>query len=227
MTQLLPGGSQAGQDRWIIEQVFPGLLGGYFVEAGAGDGFYLSNTWLLEKAFHWQGICVEPSDMWWRLRDTRSCKISSSLLAGAPGPVEFLQSSSSSEFGKDPHHHLSGITTHIDCWHPQGETSTRDAVTLEYVLDLYKAPSYIHFLSLDVEGAEYEILRTFPFERYTFGAICVEHNNVEPRRTQIRELLCGKGYLFAGHNEFDDLYRGPRPPEELNVSQVSAGSDPS
>jgi hypothetical protein len=35
----------------------------------------------------------------------------------------------------------------------------------------------------------------------------VEHNYVEPRRTQIRELLTLNGYEFIKENQWDDSYK--------------------
>ena len=42
--------SQLGQDEWILEQT-QNKKGGYFVEIGANDGKYISNTYLLEKEY--------------------------------------------------------------------------------------------------------------------------------------------------------------------------------
>lgn len=33
-------------------------------------------------------------------------------------------------------------------------------------------------MSLDTEGSEFEILKNFDFEKYTFGLIDVEHNYI-------------------------------------------------
>ncbi len=50
--------SQFGEDR-ILEQVFSGQSPGYFIEVGAYDGVTLSNTYLFEQ-MGWRGILVEP-----------------------------------------------------------------------------------------------------------------------------------------------------------------------
>jgi hypothetical protein len=61
-------------------------------------------------------------------------------------------------------------------------------------------------MSLDTEGSELEILRPFDFGKYTFGLIHVEHNYVEPRRTEIRDLLVSNGYIYKGEKYWDDMY---------------------
>ena len=40
--------------------------GRYFIEFGAADGIYLSNTYLLESVFNWRGLLVEPARVWRR-----------------------------------------------------------------------------------------------------------------------------------------------------------------
>ena len=52
--------SQLGQDLFVLIEL-GNKKEGFFIEIGAGDGFYLSNTYLLEKNFGWTGILVEPN----------------------------------------------------------------------------------------------------------------------------------------------------------------------
>jgi Methyltransferase FkbM domain len=67
-------------------------------------------------------------------------------------------------------------------------------VTLSDILERAKAPRFIHFLSLDIEGAELEALKGFPFDKYQIGALDVEHNYEEPKRNQIEALMKRHGY---------------------------------
>jgi hypothetical protein len=51
--------SQLGQDRKVVKYYNERRLG-YYVDIGAGNGFHISNTFLLERKYAWTGICVEP-----------------------------------------------------------------------------------------------------------------------------------------------------------------------
>jgi FkbM family methyltransferase len=109
------------------------------------------------------------------------------------------------------HRLLSGIAEHIDR-HTHKVDSNKTVIQVKTIslldlLDKANAPSFIDYMSLDTEGSEYEILKNFDFEKYRFGLIDVEHNFIEPRRTEIRNLLISKGYLYKGKNKFDDMYK--------------------
>ena len=55
--------SQIFQDLFVINEL-DFKEDGFFVEIGAADGKYLSNTYLLEKEFKWDGLVVEPAKIW-------------------------------------------------------------------------------------------------------------------------------------------------------------------
>src|SRR5262245_35267462 len=66
--------SQAGQDAWVINEVFGRKKNGFFVDIGATDGIDINNTYMLEKRHGWTGICIEPDPEFFRaLRRNRSC----------------------------------------------------------------------------------------------------------------------------------------------------------
>lgn len=71
----------------------------------------------------------------------------------------------------------------------------------------HKAPKYIDYLSIDVEGSEYEILNAFDFNLYSIGVITVEHN-FSAQREKIFTLLTSKGYKrkYENLSYWDDWY---------------------
>lgn len=106
---------------------------------------------------------------------------------------------------------LSGISNHIDA-HKQSVDANKEVIQVQTislldVLNNANAPSFIEYMSLDTEGSEFEILKNFDFSKYTFGLIDIEHNWVEPRRTEIKKLLLSKGYIYKGVNQLDDMYK--------------------
>lgn len=52
--------SQLRQDLFVLNQL-KFKKNAFFVEFGATNGINLSNTYLLEKKFNWNGILVEPA----------------------------------------------------------------------------------------------------------------------------------------------------------------------
>lgn len=187
--------SQFGQDRWVLEEVFPGVTDGYFVDIGSADGIRHSNSKALEEA-GWQGICVDPfpTNM-----ESRTCQLFQEVVYSSEGEsVEFRTAGP-----------LGGIDRHIDVYRDRtsGARMVRfETTTIGSILQRANAPEFIHYLSIDTEGSEYEILSVFPFDQYTLGALSVEHNFVEERRQSVRRLLEVNGYRFVKALEVDDLY---------------------
>lgn len=197
--------SQFGQDVEIVK-LYKHKRNGFFLEIGASDGKELSNTYLLETNYDWKGICVEPipyrfADL---VRNRPRSKCSDRAVFHTSG-LDVVFAIANNGDG------LSGIQDTIDCHKALVDANKTEIVvktiTLKDLLDTLGAPAYIDYLSLDTEGSEYEILKGFDFQKYRFGYIDVEHNFVEPRRTQIRELLTSNGYEYMRENSVDDCYK--------------------
>lgn len=178
---------------------------GYFIEFGAANGVELSNTYLLEKDFGWCGILAEPAKRWHKdLRNNRTCHIETDCV--------WRDSNSTVSFNEVESWELSTIDSFSSSdQHSQarkdGKTYEVRTISLEDLLEKYKAPKKIDYLSIDTEGSEYEILRHFNFDKYQFKVITCEHN-FQPVRENIYALLTGKGYVrkFEGISQFDDWY---------------------
>ena len=62
---------------------------------------------------------------------------------------------------------------------------------LATILKKYNAPGVIDYFSFDVEGAETRILRSFPFDEYTFLSLTtIERPTPELNATVVRKRLC-------------------------------------
>eukprot|EP01052_Picozoa_sp_SAG31_P014124 SAG31_NODE_867_length_11367_cov_25.365992_6_plen_99_part_00 len=56
-------------------------------------------------------------------------------------------------------------------------------------------PKFIHFVSLDVEGLELDILLAWPFKTVQVGAWVIEHNYEDEKRRRVIALMAENGYL--------------------------------
>lgn len=202
--------SQLRQDLFALSEV--GFKpNGFFVEFGATNGVDLSNTYLLEKAFGWQGILAEPARCWHpALKSNRSCCIETDCV--------WRESNSTLTFKETALKEFSTISSSAssDPQRRAREEGVQYSVRTISLLDLlakYDAPPVIDYLSLDTEGSEYEILRAFDFDRYQFRVITCEHN-YSPQRDKIFSLLTGHGYVrkFERASAFDDWYVKPDAP---------------
>lgn len=197
--------SQLGQDLNVLN-FYANKKNGFYIEIGANDGITLSNTYLLATRYNWKGICVEPNPKNFNLL----CK--NRPYAACCSNAVYIESNKEVIFDIALSNHLlSGISTHID--HLKGIVDNNKTqiivktITLNDLLEKYNAPLFIDYMSLDTEGSELEILKSVDLTKYIFGLIDIEHNFIEPRRSQIRELLESNGYIFVKENKWDDCYK--------------------
>jgi len=187
--------SQIGQDKWVLFTLFPGVADGFFVDVGSGDGIVHSNTFMLERQ-GWTGICIDPFPT---RMGGRTCRLVKEVVYGEAG--KRVQFHTAGEVG--------GVAESLDTWKREAEKSPAvefTTVTLGDILDRADAPRFIHFMSLDIEGAELEALRAMPFDKYRFGAMAIEHNYEGRKRNDIQALLEGQGYRRVRTWMQDDFY---------------------
>ncbi len=189
--------SQLNQDVKCIEY-HKYKKNGYFVDIGAYDGIDLSNTFTLETAYDWTGICVEPV-----LNNFKQCEINrpnsicvNKCIYDSNGKVPFDEVKNNGD-GKDM---LSGICDE------DTKTCSKECITFTKLLDDNNAPNIIDFLSLDTEGSELKILQSLDHDKYTIKYLTVEHNCHVDYQKQIQDFLKSKGYEYLETNHWDDIF---------------------
>jgi len=197
--------SQLFQDILVV-LLMGGKPNGYFVEFGAGDGITLSNTYLLEKRLRWNGILAEPARCWHdKLSANRSAAIDRRCVWSRSGERRSFFETSIGEFSTLTEFRERDFNKVA---RQTGTTYEVETVSLNDLLASHNAPAAIDYMSIDTEGSEWEILQAFDFDKYQVGILTVEHNYCEPDRTQIFDLLAGKGFIriLEPFSKFDDWY---------------------
>ena len=195
------------QDQWIIEQVFPGVTNGYYLDVGAYDPIVYSNTYNLER-LGWDGICIEPTpSLYEYLKETRNCKVINVAVDAKCGMREFLDVSIRGHRCYNSFEEINRVQELF----PEFENSDIQPITvicqtLEAVLELFDAPNYIHYMSLDIEGAELACLEGCDFSRRKFGALTREHNHIADNRDGVRKFMHQHGYRLEKQVEFEDWF---------------------
>ncbi len=183
--------SQAGQDRWVAEDVFNYQLGGYFLDIGAFDGVFLSNTFWLERNLGWKGVCIEADPATFHsLNQNRRCLCIHACVGSEGKQVNFAS-------GRGPYSgKLSSSLDELD-----SAQSTLHTLSLSSILAKTQAPRIIDYLSLDVEGMEDEVMSTFPFEQYRIRCATIERPSEHLRRT-----MQSYGYMLVADQPGMDAY---------------------
>jgi hypothetical protein len=173
--------AQVKQDLIVLDLIGPN---GFFIDLAANDAKDLTNTLVLER-HGWKGLCIEPNPVYWYGLSHRKCTVVGALMAGTKQKV---QVKFRGVFG--------GIVGKMDNKlanrknEPDAVAEDRYTAPIHEVLEIYQVPSTIDYMSLDVEGSEYEIMKDFPFDSYTIRLMTVERPS-----KKLKELLESKGYI--------------------------------
>lgn len=188
----------------------------YYVEIGANDGVSQSNTLTLELFLGWKGILIEPASSTYRLllgnRSRRRNKLARAACVSfdySGENVELLYANLMS-IVKGIDSDVDDIVKHAkdgEKFLPPGAAITSElvpALTMNSILQAAKAPQSIGLLSLDVEGAELEVLQGIRFDEYQFHAIVVESRSID----RIEAFLAEQGYaLQQALSDHDYLFQ--------------------
>lgn len=186
--------------------------GGYFIEAGANDGFRQSNTYYLEAFRGWRGVLIEPIPELYE-RCVRERPRSQCFNCALVGP-EAADATAVMRFDDLLSHVSSPDELPADAdtanW---GWSCAYDVVvptkTLSQVLDDAVAPRW-DFLSLDLEGHEEQALAGLDFDRHRPWYILVEAVSAQARLSRLERIFDGRYELAEQLTSQDLLFRRTR-----------------
>jgi FkbM family methyltransferase len=197
--------SQYNQDRYLETNIFKGYKNGFYVDVGAHDGISINNTLYFEKNNNWTGINIEPiKKVFDRLVINRPNDINlNCAVCNNDGETDFFCNTGYTEM-------ISGIKDNFDIRHfnrlqhdnlQTGSTTEVIKVKtkkLETILDENNI-KHINYLSIDVEGAEFEVIKSINFNKVFIDVIGFE-NNYNDVSVPIVEYLQNKGFIIIYHS---------------------------
>ena len=171
---------------------------GFFIECGAADGKTFSNSLFFELSRNWTGLLIEANPKLYSKLTAlkrRSYSINAALclsnkterlafhLMRFTSAIARTVSKEHVEFAKKFPGEYSDEIVNVQCF------------TL-YSLLLAINQTTIDYFSLDVEGPELEVLKTFPFDKINIRVIDIEWSNVN-NKGKSREKLNNLRDFFA------------------------------
>jgi len=195
------------QDAFLDQFLFKGgVKNGFFVEAGADDFVSNSNSLMFERAHGWTGLLVEPHPLIFAkgLQVQRKAWSVATCLATKNKP-HFAKFSSVSTPGA-----MAGLVPDLEGAPADTSVSELQCFPLASLLLALGNPT-VNYFSLDIEGAELEVIKAIPFDQLNIEVLSVEFNllgKVFPGSRSLLHLhLYNAGYSYLGTlGDKDDLF---------------------
>jgi len=187
------GCSNGGEDNFVMNYFKDNLSNKIVVDIGAADGITGSNSYRLISECGWSAILIEPFKPFYNfLLELHKNNDKVKILNYACDNEEKQTVIKYRSFDE----HM-GLTSLLCDWENSQNIETKKFNTL---VETKK----IHFLSLDTEGKDFDILKDINFNEYDIEVICSEKSDDLPHyNNNIIQFLQNKNYvhhLTTNHN---------------------------
>lgn len=188
---------------FVYDKFFSNVKNKFFIDVGASNGLDGSNSSLFEFYLNWNGICVEPHMVQYnKLIKNRNCKTYNCCIGNTDTTKEFweIQGSIAS---------LSGLKETYDSRHIErvnSEVSAANDIIIKKDIQVKRLSTimnensitHVDYLSIDVEGAELQVLEGIDFDNHYINIISLEDNSYADKTTEsLKEFLLNKNYKFV------------------------------
>lgn len=191
----------------LIREYFPNKDYGICIEVGAVDGIEFSNTYHFESN-GWDCLCIEPIPSHYEdLKKNRSLSLNYAISNDNIDSVEFT----SVVLENNTRTAISSLKVddrlfnQIKNWgyNPIKESITVTSKRLDWCIDNFFKHNEIDFISIDTEGTELDVLKSFDVNSYNLKLLVIENNFNDP---EIEEYLNSKGWVKDKRVEVNDFY---------------------
>jgi hypothetical protein len=205
--------SQFGEDKFLLEKYFKDQRNGFYLELGALDGIEFSNTKYFQDALDWTGVLIEPvPDSYKRLKVNRPRDTTLHMA--------ICQEEKMIEIIGD--HAVAGIADKIPSNHPKIFHSLGKVKNNVFCGPIGKylrivGVEKIDFWSLDVEGAEIDVLKTMDWSipiRLIMTEALPNESGAEQaaKNEQVRVILREKGFRMDSTVHWNEIWVNDRYP---------------
>jgi FkbM family methyltransferase len=174
--------SQDGQDKYLEKNIFKGFKNGIFIDVGAHDGITLNNTLYFEKNNNWVGMNIEPINSVYEklIKNRPKCININCAVSKTEGYLEFILNTGYTEM-------LSGLKHCYDKRHSnrlEKENNMTKSTTKIINVPTKKLETLftenniqtVNYLSIDVEGGEFDVIQSINFDKVFIDVIGFENN---------------------------------------------------
>ena len=188
----------------IIEDLTKNIKNGFYVDAGCYHPLHLSNTYLLYKR-SWNGINIDISEFSIKLFNyLRPNDLNvNSAVSNTEKEISFYYQKKLSQ--------LSTIKKAISNERMQGNIKEKKikSLKLNSILNQSKFKNrQIDFLNIDVEGADFEVLKSLDFTIYEPKIICIEIMEKNIFESEIYNFLRDINYkkIWSSKSSFNHIF---------------------
>lgn len=189
--------AQHGEDRWMHEHWHElGLPeNGTYVEVGAHDGVFCSNTLWLHQKHGYTGLLVEPHPHTFK-----------ELKVNRPADL-CVQVACTKHDGADTFYMHPDHPTWSGLLQADGEPVLMSTKRLSTLISRYSVP-HVHFMSIDTEGTELDVWRGLsPEHRPDWLLVEWETQGLLDNRKILRKVLTTDGYTEVVEFEGNLLFK--------------------
>ena len=188
---------------------------GYFVDVGAYDGVQYSNTWGL-ASIGWGGLCVEPIEAYYlKCKENHArhpdVKVLQQCISNQEGNLDMLVADVYSTY-----HAFQPTTKLRSGLYKDAQRVSVSATTLDHALKDNNVQPGFEVLSVDVEGAELDVLAGFDINYWQPRMCIVEahewhlHSEMRAHAPDINAYFGKAHYWKIFSDDANNIYvRGP------------------